>query len=51
MRLVISRRVTPSTAGVFFMPVSKSGRRAAVKRLESLDGIGEVAAAVREVPH
>ena len=34
-----------------FMPVSKSGRRSAVKRLESLDGIGEVIAAVREVPH
>ena len=33
------------------MPVSKSGRRSAVKRLESLDGIGEVIAAVREVPH
>ena len=33
------------------MPVSKNGRRSAVNRLESLDGIGEVAAMVREVPH
>ena len=50
IRFAMSRRVTATDNCELCMTVSKRGRRSAVKRLECVDGVGDVAANVGQVP-